>query len=207
MAQAREDLAGDLLVAAVGEPAAARRVAPADVDGPGHPARALDGEVVDLGVGGELGRHVVAPALEGRAVVGVHVPLGVVRRVELDVVPAARDQGRDHARAQVIGDGAQEVFRRGIGGPRVLGVPEDAMPARRRNGQLAAHARVSLEKGVLVLDDVAHDLDPPGDERPLGRRPHGGLAAVGLLPQRPPAGVGGQEVEAGQGRARHAFLA
>src|SRR5205085_3410080 len=124
-------------------------------------AHALYGQVVDLGVGGELGRHVVAPALEGGAVVGVHVPLGVVGRVELDVVAAAGDERRDHPRAQVVGDGAQEVFRRRIGGARVLGVPEDAMPARGGDGQLAARAGVRLEEGVLVLDDVAHDLDPP----------------------------------------------
>jgi len=66
------------------------------VDGARDPANPLDREVVDLGIRDQLGGHVVAPALEGGAIVGVHVPLRVVGRVELDVVASALDERRDH---------------------------------------------------------------------------------------------------------------
>src|SRR5713101_3695518 len=70
--ETREDLAGDGLVAPVGQPTPARRVAAADVDGAGHAADALEDGVVDLRVGDQLGGHVVAPRLEGGAVFPVH---------------------------------------------------------------------------------------------------------------------------------------
>src|SRR5207248_6449802 len=114
-------------------PASAGRVAPADVNGARDAAHAFHGEVVDLGVRGQLGCHVVAPALEGRAVVGVDVPLGVVRSVELDVVAAALDEPGDDTRAQVVGDGAQADLRSRIGGARLIGTPVEAVNVRTRD--------------------------------------------------------------------------
>ena len=205
--EAREDLRRDGFVAAVGEPSAARGIAAADVNRPGHAADALEDAVVDLRVGHELGRHVVAPRLEGGAVVAIHVPLGVVGRVHLDVVAAQGDDPRHHPLPQVAGDRAQEILRGRVGGARVLAMPEDAVPARGGDRELGARARVGLEERVLVGDHVAHDLDRAGDEGPRGSGPHLGAPAVRLLPERPPARIRGQELEAGERRAGCALLA
>src|SRR5262249_5927366 len=83
---------------------------------------------------------------------------------------------------------------------------EDAMPARGGDRELGAGPRVALEERVLVADDVAHDLERPGDEGPRRLRPHLSPPAVRLLPQRPPTRIRGEELEAGQGRARRALL-
>jgi len=79
-------------------------------------------------------------------------------------------------------------------------VPEDAVPAGGGDRELGARAGRRPEERVLVAHHVADHRDGAGDERPGRARPHLGLPPVRLLPQGPPAGVRGQELEAGQGR-------
>ena len=201
--QTREDFAGDSLVAAVREPAAARRIAAADVDGARDAADAREHQIVDFGVGDQLRAHVVAPPFERRAVVRVDVPLRVVRRIHLHVVAA---EGHDLAHdvlAQERGHGAQEVFRCRIGLARILRVPEDPVPARRRDRELGSRAGVGLQKHVFVRDDAASDRERLRHERPPRLVPYVRGTAVGLLPERPPARVGRQVLEAAEWRVRN----
>ena len=163
--QAGEHVAGDAIVTAVREPAATRRVAAADVHGARHAADAGEHRVVDLGGRHQLGGHVVPPGFERRAIVGIDVPLSVIGSVHLDVVTAQRhDLGHD-VLAQVRRDGVEEVLGRRVGRSGVLGVPEDAVPARRGNRELGARPRVGFEERVLAGDEITHDGERPDDER------------------------------------------
>ena len=100
---------------------------------------------------------------------------------------------------EVVGDRPEEILGRRVRRPRVLPMPEDAMPARRGDGQLRPGARVRLEERVLVGDDVAHDLERARHERPRRRGPDLRALPVRLLPQRPPAGIRRQARERDQG--------
>ena len=95
-----------------------------------------------------------------------------------------------------------EVVRRRIRVGRVLGVPVDPVPARRRDRVLRARVGVRLQERELVRDDVAVDLEAPRDEGLLRRQPRrvGGLARA-RLPEVAPARLGVEELEAAHGRA------
>ena len=96
----REDLLRDRLVAPTRGPHAARRVPAAHVHRPCHAGETLEDHAVELGVRDELVRHVVPVRLERGPVRRVDVPLGVVGRVDLDVVAAQRDQPVDDVLAE-----------------------------------------------------------------------------------------------------------
>ena len=85
-------------------------------------------------------------------------------------------------------------------------MPEDAVPARGGDRELGPGPGIGLEERVLVADHVAGDLDRPGDEGTGWIRPHLGATAVRLLPQRPPARVGGEELEAPERRPARRVL-
>ena len=80
--------------------------------------------------------------------------------------------------AQDAGDVADELVRRRIRVVRVVGMPVDPVPARRRDRVLRPRAGVRLQERVLVRDDVPVDLQAarderllPGKTRRVGRRP------------------------------------
>ena len=199
--EAREDLFRDRLVAAGRSPHAARGIPTAHVHRAGHAGEALEDHAVELGVRHHLVRHVVPVRLERRPVRGVDVPLRIVGRVDLDVVAAQRNQPVDDVLAKDPRDVGDEVVGRRIRVGRVLGVPVDPVPARRRDRVLRARVGVRLQERELVGDDVAVDLEPPRDERLLGGQPRGvgGLTGAGL-PEVAPPGVGIEELEAAHGR-------
>ena len=200
VSEAREDLLRDRLVAAGGGPHAARRVPAAHVHCPGHAGQPLEDHAVELGVRDELVRHVVPVCLERRAVRRVDVPLRVVGRVDLDVVAAQCDQPVDDVLAEDARDVRDEVVRGRVRVGRVLGMPVDAVPARRRNRVLRARMRVRLQERELVRDDVAVDLEPARHEGLLGWQPRGvGRLALAGLPEPTPPGIRLEELEAGDG--------
>jgi hypothetical protein len=135
--------------------------------------------------------------LERPAIAGIDVPLGVVGRVDLDVVAAELDEPVDDVLAEDARDVCNEVVRGRVCVRRVLGVPVDPVPARRRDRVLRTRVCARLEERELVRDDVAVDLEPPRHEGLLGRqrRRVGGLARASL-PEAPPARVGVEELEA-----------
>src|SRR5262249_5322629 len=91
--------------------------------------------------------------------------------------------------------------------PRVLRVPENTVPAWGRDRELAAMPRMRLEERILVGDDVAHYRERFRHERPRGGGPDARRAAVGLFPERPPSGVGGEGLLPRTRRVCNAFLA
>ena len=168
--QTREDVLRDDLVTAGGRPHPAGSIPAAHVHRARDAGQALEDHVVELGVRDELVRHVVPMLFERRAVFRVDVPLGVVRRVELDVVAAQLDQPVDDVLACQACDVLDEVVRGRVRGSRVVGVPEDPAPAGCRDRVLGACPGVRLQERVLVPDDVALDLEAPCDERLLRRQ-------------------------------------
>src|SRR5439155_27170809 len=122
------------------------------------------------------------------------VPLRVVRRVHLDVVAAERDDLADDVLAQVVGDRAQEVLRRRVDRAGMLAMPENPMPAGRRNRELRAGARMGFEERVLVRDDVPHDRELSRYERARRGGPHLRALSVGFLLARPTAWISGQDL-------------
>ena len=199
--QTREDVLRDDLVAAGRGPHAAGGVAAAHVHRARDAGQALEDHVVELRVRDELVRHVVPVRLERRAVSRVDVPLRVVRRVDLDVVAAELDEPVDDVLARQAGDVLDEVVRCRVRVGRVVGMPEDPVPARGRDRVLGARVGVRLQERVLVADDVALDLEAPGDERLLRRqRRRVGRLACARLPEAAPAGLRVQELEAAHRR-------
>ena len=199
--EAREYVTRNRFVAPCCGPHAARSVASAHVHRSRDAGQPLEDHAVELGVGDELVRHVVPVLLEGRAVGRIDVPLRVVGRVDLDVVAAELDQPIDDVFTQDASDVLDELVRRRIRALRVLRMPVDPVPARRGDRVLRADARVRLEERVLVLDDVAVDLEATRHEWLL-RRQAGrirGLARA-RLPEVAPARLGVEELEARDGR-------
>src|SRR2546425_10498730 len=75
-------------------------------------------------------------------------------------------------------------------------MPEDAVPARRGNGELGATMGIGLQERVFFCDDVTHHLQRLGDEWSCRSGPDLGTPAVRLLPERPPPGLGGKKLRA-----------
>jgi len=147
-AQLREQLRGDGAVAARGVPAAAGRVAPADVHGPGDPAQAGEKRAVEGGVEGDLRVDVDARGRKPRPVVRV-AQRPVVGRVQLDVVAAERDQPVDD-RPLEVADLGQVLLGRVVDARGVLGGPVPPVVARRRHRVLGPGPRVAGQERVLV---------------------------------------------------------